>query len=165
MSKQNTPHIRSLPVRYGLGAVLGTVAAMGISAFKGSSTAATIGSIILAAAVCEWGFGKVHSESDRRRTVCCLIPALLFAAFSVIGFCFAMDSTPERLYTSKMNLLKAAGAFCGYVVVFFAGLQGLFSSLTKRRNHLEENSFGETRGYGGLLKRRPFQTAFLTLLL
>ena len=165
MSKQNTPHIRSLSVRYGLGAVLGTVAAMGISAFKGNSAAATIGSVVLAAAVCAWGFGKVHSESDRRRTVCCLIPALLFAAFSVIGFCFAMDSTPERLYTSKMNLLKAAGAFCGYVLVFFAGLQGLFGSLTKRRNHLEENSFGKTRGYGGLLRRRPFQTAFLTLVL
>ena len=165
MSKQNTSHIRSLPGRSGLGGLLGTMAALSVSAFKGNSVIATIGSVILAAAVCAWGFGKVYPESDRRRTVCCLVPALLFAAFSVIGFCFAMDSTPERLYNSKMNLLKAAGAFCGYVLVFFAGLQGLFSSLAKRRNKADGSPDGEPHGYGGLLNRRPFQTAFLTLLL
>ena len=147
------------------GAVYGSLAALAVSTFKDSNTAATIGSVIAAAAVSAWGFGKTARERDRRRTACCLIPALLFAAFSVIGFCFAMDSTPERLYASKMSLLKAAGAFCGYVLIFYAGLQGFFSSLTKDRIYSNENPAGEIRGYGKLLERRPFQTAFFSLLL
>ena len=165
MSNQNTPCIRSLPIRYGLGGLLGTAAALAVSAFKGNSVADATGSVILASAVCAWGFGKSCAERDWRRTVCCLIPALLFAVFSVIGFCFAMDSTPERLYASKMNLLKAIGAFWGYVLFFYAGLQGFFRALTAHGNHLDEGSIEKTRGYGGLLIRRPFQTAFLTLLI
>ena len=147
------------------GAVYGTLASLAVSTFKDSNTATTIGSIIAAAAVGAWSFGKTVSERDRRRTVCCLIPALLFAAFSVIGFCFAMDSTPERLYASKTNLLKAAAAFCGYVMIFYAGLQGLFSLLSEHRTYSNERPDREIRGYGKLLVRRPFQTAFLTLLL
>ena len=147
------------------GAVYGTLASLAVSTFKDSNTATTIVSIIAAAAVGAWSFGKTVSERDRRRTVCCLIPALLFAAFSVIGFCFAMDSTPERLYASKTNLLKAAAAFCGYVMIFYAGLQGLFSLLSEHRTYSNERPDREIRGYGKLLVRRPFQTAFLTLLL
>ena len=76
-----------------------------------------------------------------------------------------MDSTPERLYASKTNLLKAAAAFCGYVMIFYAGLQGLFSLLSEHRTYSNERPDREIRGYGKLLVRRPFQTAFLTLLL
>ena len=97
MSNQNKAPIEHLPAKYILGGLLGFTASLAVSIFKDSSTVATIGSMILAAAVCAWGFGKTLSARDRRRTICCLIPALLFAGFSVIGFCFAMDSTPERL--------------------------------------------------------------------
>ena len=112
-SNQTLSFIRRHPGSCIAGGLLGAAAAMAISWFKGSSTAATIGSAFLSAGMSSWSFGKTASERDRRRTICCLIPALLFAAFSVIGFCFAMDSTPERLYASKTDLLKAAGAFCG----------------------------------------------------
>ena len=164
-SNQTLSFIRRHPGSCIAGGLLGAAAAMAISWFKGSSTAATIGSAFLSAAISSWSFGKTASERDRRRTICCLIPALLFAAFSVIGFCFAMDSTPERLYASKTDLLKATGAFCGYVLVFHAGLQGLFSLLSEHRIHSNESPDREIHGYGKLLVRRPFWTAFLTLLL
>ena len=165
MSKQNVLFLYRHSVAFVAGGVLGAAAALAVSGFKGSNTAATIESVVLAATVSAWGFGKTASDRDRRRTICCFIPALFFAAFSVIGFCFAMDSTPERLYASKMSLLKAMGAFCGYVLIFYAGLQGLFRSFTKRRNHSDESTIEESPGYGRLLVRRPFQTAFFTLLI
>ena len=109
MSNQNKPPINHLAAKYILGGVLGFAASLAVSTFKDSSMAATIGSMILSSAVCGWCFKKTFSDRDRRRTICCLIPALLFAGFSVIGFCFAMDSTPERLYASKIDMLKADG--------------------------------------------------------
>ena len=165
MSNQKKPPINHRSARYFLGALLGITASLAISIFKGSSTAATIGSSILAAAVCAWGCGKACSDRERRRIICCLIPALLFAGFSVIGFCFAMDSTPERLYATKIDMLKAAGALCGYVLVFYIALNGLFCQLQELCNRTEERVIGEKRGYAGLLMKRPFQTSFLTLLL
>ena len=148
-----------------LGAFYGAAASLAISAFKGGNAAGAIGSAVLAAAVCAWGLGKTVSDRDRRRTVCCLIPALLFAAFSVIGFCFAMDSTPERLYASKTDLLKAAGALCGYCLIFFAALRGMFSWLKELKSCPIERVNGEKQGYAGFLMSRPFQTAFCTLLI
>ena len=165
MSNQQKPPINHRPAKYLLGVLLGITASLAISIFKGSSTAAAIGSTVLTAAVCAWGCGKACSDRDRRRTICCLIPALLFAGFSVIGFCFAMDSTPERLYATKIDVLKAAGALCGYALIFYFTLNGLFCRLQECSNRTEESVIGEKRGYAGLLMKRPFQTSFLTLLL
>ena len=165
MSNQNKLPINRLPAKYILGGLLGFGASLAVSIFKYSSTAATIGGMTLAAAVCAWGFGKTILDRDRRRTICCLIPAVLFAGFSVIGFCFAMDSTPERLYASRIDMLKAGGAFCGYVLIFHMALGGLFCGLKERSNRAEENVIGEKRGYAGLLTKHPFQTSLFTLLL
>ncbi len=165
MSNQKKPPINSPLAKYILGALLGITASLAISIFKGSSTAAAIGSTVLAAAVCAWCCGKACSDRERRRTICCLIPALLFAGFSVIGFCFAMDSTPERLYATEIDMLKAAGALCGYALIFYFTLNGLFCRLQGFSNRTEESVIGEKRGYAGLLMKRPFQTSFLTLLL
>ena len=191
MNKQKKLRIYPPSLNAVLGGLLGTAGSLAVSAFKGSGIAGTVGSAALAAAVCAWGFGKAFSEKDRRRTSSCMILAVLFAAFSVIGFCFAMDSTPERLYASKGifaafsvigfcfamdstperlyaskgSLLKAAGAFCGYTLIFHTALSGLFRWLKERQGRAAERIEGEKHGYAGLLTRRPFPTAFCTLLI
>ena len=148
---------------YMIGAAVGALAAAAVSVFKSSSQADALLSCILSAAICAWGYGTTRAVRDRRRTVCSLIPALFFAAFSVVGFAFAMDSTPERLYASKMAMLKAAGAFAGYTLVFCGILNGVFNWLGERPTpSVPENA--ELRGYAGWLTRRPFLTAFFTLL-
>lgn len=147
------------------GALCGLAGSLAVSAFKESGISGTIGSAALAAVVCAWGLGKTFSKKDRRRTICCLILAALFAAFSVIGFCFAMDSTPERLYASKGELLKAMGALFGYTLIFHIALSGLFCSLRERRIKRSGRIEGKQQGYAGLLTRCPFQTAFFTLLI
>lgn len=164
MNDQKQLQICRLSVSSALGGLLGIISSLAVSAFKGSNPAGMIGSAALAAAVCAWSFGKTRSARDRRRTACGLILALLFAVFSVIGFCFAMDSTPERLYTSRVGMLKAAGALCGYTLIFFAGLSGLFSWL-KESGSQRKRIDGEKQGYAGLLMSRPFQTAFCTMLI
>ena len=165
MNKQKKLRIYPPSLNAVLGGLLGTAGSLAVSAFKGSGIAGAIGSAALAAAVCAWGFGKAFSEKDRRRTSSCMILAVLFAAFSVIGFCFAMDSTPERLYASKGSLLKAAGAFCGYTLIFHTALSGLFRWLKERQGRAAETIEGEKHGYAGLLTRRPFPTVFCTLLI
>ena len=86
MSKQKKLRIYPPSLNAVLGGLLGTAGSLAVSAFKGSGIAGTVGSAALAAAVCAWGFGKAFSEKDRRRTSSCMILAVLFAAFSVIGF-------------------------------------------------------------------------------
>ena len=150
---------------YAAGALIGATAAAAISLFKGSNAAATMVICILAAGICAWGFEKTISTKDVRRSGCCFIQAILFAMFSVVGFCFAMDSTPERLYASKADMLKAAGAFVGYVLLFYFVLSGGFQWLSEQTSLPARKKTVQPRGYAEMLIRQPFRTAFLTLLI
>lgn len=148
-----------------LGAFIGAGASMAVSVFKSSDALTMALNGVLTAAISVWSVGKTLSARDRRRSVCSLIPALLFASFSVIGFCFAMDSTPERLYASKQDTLRAAGAFMGYTLIFWPLLSALFLWLQERRPLSDDREIEQLRGYPRLLMRRPFVTVFLSLLI
>ncbi len=148
-----------------VGVLFGAAAFAAVSAFKDSGALRTAAGCIVSASVCAWSFEKVLSAGDRRRSACCLILAVLFASFSVVGYCFAMDSTPERLYASRGDMFKAVGALAGYSVIFYLVLRAIFLCLKERSLPSGSKAPGQLRGYAGLLVRRPFMTVFLTLLI
>ena len=146
------------------GVILGVISWLAVAYFKGSSLVSTAFGCLLSAIACAWGFTALVKKRDRRQTVCCLIPAILFAGFCLVGFSFALNSTPERLYGAPELILKTCGAFAGYTVVFFLMLCGLFHWLKQRKTKTYTVHAVNPRGYAALLLKRPFTTAFVTML-
>ena len=164
---------RAQPAAYAAGAVSGALAGLAVSLFKGSGASSAVLCCLLCGLVCGWGIGSTVRDGNRRRTVCCLLPAVFFACACLVGFSFATDSTPERLYGSAARLMRSGAALVGYSLVFFAGLNGLFHRLEKRtrtagRPAKAGSGDSSTAGlcaYAAMLCRRPFATSFLTMLI
>lgn len=154
---------RQLTISF-IGVILGMLSWLAVACFKGSSAMAAAFGCLLSATACAWGLSAMEQERDRRRTVCCLIPAILFAGFCVVGFSFALNSTPEQLYGTRERIMKTCGAFAGYTVVFFLTLCGLFHWMKKQEIKMHSAQAEDPRGYAALLLNYPFGTAFVTML-
>ena len=120
---------------------------------------------ILLIAGCGWSLGKIVLKPEWRRTVCAMIPSVLFAGFNLVGYCFAMDSTPERIFASKLQMLKATSAFLGYAVSFTLILSAFFDLLGDKYRQTACGNKEKRKGYAALISQRPFTVSLLTLLL
>ena len=148
-----------------MGSLAGLLSFLAVSWFKDNWSVSALLPGALCVIACGWGCIKSVPFPDRRRRMCCLIPSLFFSACCLVGFSFAMDSTPERLYGSRILIIKTCTAFLGYTVVFFLGLSGIFQRLKTRESFSYKTEEKELAGYALLLNRSPFWTAFLTMFL
>lgn len=106
--------------------------------------------------------------SSVRGTLCIALPAAVFAIFMVLGAAFNNGSdTLKPIFDNEFQLLKSFFAVTGYFSVFFFGITWVFNCLdcmdiykVTTKKHIKP-----VQMYLDSLRKRPFITTFVTLLL
>lgn len=104
----------------------------------------------------------------RRQVIGTVLPAMLFATFMILGYSYAKLGNWSLVFTGKIDQLFTAVVFwCGYFSLFVAGILWLFRWMDKLEieGGRTKVSFPLIRCYCNWLEKRPFLTAFLTMVI
>lgn len=105
-----------------------------------------------------------QEEISIRSRLTCLIPAVLFAFFMVMGYSFYATNSWNLVFGSKLQLLKSMIAFCGYASIFYFSIRWLFYYIDHLDITQKEGKFPRIISwYLNRLRKHPFGTCFLTL--
>ena len=150
-----------------IGVVLGILSVCSVLWYQGQGLSlATACTILLVSADCGFMLMMLR-KNDTRMRACCITLAIAFAVFCIFGYSFYLTCTPEMINGSRLRILKSGCAFLGYIIVFGLNLTVLFQFLSDSLlNDCKRKESGQSRSaYGRAMKRAPFRTTFLTLLL
>lgn len=114
--------------------------------------------------------GEIYRKkfTSVRGTLCIALPAGLFAAFMVIGAAFINGKNTLRpIFDNELQILKSLFAVTGYFAVFFFGITWIFNYLdcVDIYKVSDKKRFKPVQMYLNCINRKPFTTAFVTLLI
>ncbi len=98
----------------------------------------------------------------------CLLPALLFSFFMVMGYSYEkINSWNLVINSSNFQWLKALIAFSGYTIFFYYCISFMFYKIDSSNLFLgtQSKQIKIIEKYFKYLKQRPFVTSFITLLI
>lgn len=109
-----------------------------------------------------------EEKKDRRNFFCCLLPALLFSFFIVMGYSYEKTSSWNLVVNrNSSQCLKALIAFSGYTIFFYYCISLMFYKMDFSNLFPEgqDNKIKIIGKYFRWLKQKPFITSFITLLI
>lgn len=102
-----------------------------------------------------------------KSTVCIAVPAGFFSIFMVIGSSFVNVGNLHSIFEDDLQLLKSLFALMGYFPICFFGISWIFKFLdgVDVCKASDKKYFKPIQLYFNAIKKKPFITAFVTLLI
>ena len=109
-----------------------------------------------------------NKHASLREHLCCILPAMLFSTFMVLGYSFAMQNNWGLVLSGSdpFQILTAAVFWLGYFIFFYFVCQYLYMRIDSFcfLETADTQTCRPLNRYYACFRKRPFSTAFLTLL-
>ena len=92
-----------------------------------------------------WLLNKISKTKDKRAKVCCIILAILFATFEVVGFSINEYLNLSGILESKITILKTLIKWIGYVILLYGVITNIFIRLNEKEFSKGESWFSNNR--------------------
>lgn len=114
-----------------------------------------------------YGFYRRVLEICDRAEASCAVPAALFSFFMVMGYSFYKHNGWDLVLGSKFQFFKSLTAFLGWFFLFYFSISWLFYQMDRIKSgyRKEKRANRLITQYFISLRKHPFRTCFLTLLL